>query len=194
VPPKQSPVWFILLALTGCARPSDAGPSPATMTGPSANHRASPAVITELEPRPASAPATEPPKTPKSSGFQPATRSDGGCTVRVRALLGAEEYRGGGPMTPALEASLAADPDYARMYASESHGDHHIQCHYEVVLAGRPGERFRWREVHSNTLRDLGVEVCETDIAEVAQRILDSTQQCTDLAAKAYWGDVLEPW
>jgi hypothetical protein len=63
-----------------------------------------------------------------------------------------------------------------------------------VWIADRPGERFRWREVHGNTLRDLGVEVCKVDLAEVAQRILDSTQQCRDLAAKAYWGYELERW
>lgn len=184
---SNPPLWIALLALTGCAHTSNTGP---------AQDQASPAVITELEPSPAPEPEPEPLAlaNPSPAEFQPATRTEGRCTVTVRALLEAEHYRGGGPMTPALAASLAADPDYARMYESESHGDHHIQCHYEVALADRPGERFRWREVHNNTLRDLDIEVCRADIAAVAQHILDATQQCTDLDAKAYWGHALEPW
>ena len=126
--------------------------------------------------------------------FEPATRGEGDCVVTVSAVLEAAEYRGAGPMTPALEASLSGDPEFARMYASESHGDHHIQCWYEVRLASKPDQRFRWREVHGNTLRELTTQVCNAKIGELAETIVRDTEQCRDLDAKAYWGSVLEPF
>lgn len=138
-------------------------------------------------------PQREPETAPEASAFEPATRGQGSCMVSVVALLEAEAYRGGGPMTPALEASLAADPDYARMYNAESHGDHHIQCHYEVSLAHLPGKRWRWREVRNNTLRKLSPEICKSLAVEVADDIIQTTKNCTNLDAGAYWGYVLEP-
>jgi hypothetical protein len=122
----------------------------------------------------------------------PATPGRGTCTVNVVALLEAEEYRGAGPTTPALEASLAADPDSAANWESEDHGDHHIQCRYAVELAHLPGKRFSWLVVHSNTMRDLTAETCNGREAEVAADIVRITKGCTDLDAGAYWGYVLE--
>jgi hypothetical protein len=122
--------------------------------------------------------------------FISATRGRGACKVTVSALLEAVEYRGGGPITPALAASLDADPDFARMYNRESHGDHHIQCHYRVELDGR---QYRWREWFSNTTREQTPEACKGLAAKVAEDIIRTTKNCTDLAAGAYWGHVLEP-
>jgi hypothetical protein len=110
--------------------------------------------------------------------------------VTVSAQLEAVEYRGGGPLTPALAASLDADPDFARMYASESHGDHHVQCQYRVELGGRS---YRWREWFSNTLRDRTPKDCNGLAAKVAEDIIRTTKNCTNLTAGAYWGYVLEP-
>ncbi|HLT35785.1 MAG TPA: hypothetical protein VK034_05855, partial [Enhygromyxa sp.] len=125
--------------------------------------------------------------------FSPATRGSGDCQVTVSALLEATEYRGPGPMTPALATSLDADPDFARMYNSESHGDHHVQCHYQVELAHEPGKHFRWRSWFTNTLRDRTPKACNGMAAEIAEDIIRTTKQCTDLAAGAYWGHTLEP-
>lgn len=138
-----------------------------------------------------------PDHTPDDPGepeqFSPATRGSKDCEVTVSALLEATEYRGPGPMTPVLAAKLDADPDFARMYNSESHGDHHVQCHYQVELGHRPGEHFRWRSWFTNTLRDRTTKACNGMAAEIAEDIIRTTKQCTDLAAGAYWGHTLEP-
>lgn len=125
--------------------------------------------------------------------FEAASFDSGSCVVRVVGLLEAEEYRGPGPITPAIEASLNADPEFARMYQAESHGDHHIQCHYAVELEHEPGKRYRWREVVNNTLRDHTAKICNSMAAEVAEDIARTTKDCTDLDAGAYYGFVLEP-
>jgi hypothetical protein len=186
----RSLLWlslWLVPAACACVRHGGTGPEPQAS-------QSQPAAIVETEPvdaEPPPQPDPEPP--PEPSAFEPATRGQGKCIVTVVALLEAEEYRGGGPMTPALEASMAADPDFARMYNSESHGDHHIQCHYEVALARLPGKRWRWREVRSNTFRDLSPEICKTLAVEVADDIIRTTKNCKDLDAGAYWGYVLEP-
>lgn len=167
--------------LCACVRHGDATPEP----------QGELSLLVEVEPQPE--PEPKPERPTEASRFEPATRGENRCIVTVVALLEAEEYRGGGPMTPALEASMAADPDFARMYNSESHGDHHIQCHYEVSLAHLPGKRWRWREVESNTLRELSPEICNSLAVEVADDIIRTTKNCTDLDAGAYWGYVLEP-
>lgn len=134
-----------------------------------------------------------PPKPAEPATFTPATRGSGNCKVTVSALLEAEEYRGPGPLTPSVAASLDADPEYARLYDSESHGDHHIQCVFQVELAHEPGKHYRWLEFFSNTLREATPQVCNGMAAEVADDILRTTKDCSDLAAGAYWGHVLEP-
>jgi hypothetical protein len=189
----RSPFWLAPW-LCACVRHGDASPE---LEADPERPEADSAVIVEdermdAEPPPQPEPVVAEPE-PETSAFEPATRGKGSCIVTVVALLEAEEYRGGGPMTPALEASMAADPDFARMYNSESHGDHHIQCHYEVSLAHLPGKRWRWREVKSNTLRDLGPEICNSLAVEVADDIIRTTNDCKDPDAGAYWGYVLEP-
>lgn len=151
-----------------------------------------PAVVVEGEPA-AGAEALAPAPDPEHLVFERTTRGELGCVVTIAALLDAEEYRGAGPMTPALEASFAADPEFARMWDAESHGDHHIQCHYEIRLGGAPLDRYRWRVVHSNTLRNHTTEVCKRELGAVAEDIILTTAQCTDFAAGAYYGYVLEP-
>jgi hypothetical protein len=183
----RSPLWLSLW-LFACVRHGDASPEPAL---PAKMHT-EPALIVEAE-REDAEPKAEPEPAPEPSVFEPATRGKGRCIVTIVALLEAEEYRGGGPMTPSLEASMAADPEFARMYNAESHGDHHIQCHYEVSLAHLPGKRWRWREVRSNTLRDLSPEICNSLAVEVADDIIQTTKSCKNLDAGAYWGYVLEP-
>lgn len=133
------------------------------------------------------------PAEPEPLVFEQTTRGSGACVVTLVALLEAENYRGAGPITPALEATMAADPDFARMWESESHGDHHIQCHYEVRLGSRPQQRYRWRVVHNNTLRDRTPEICKRELGQIAEDIIRTTEQCTQLAAGAYYGYVLEP-
>lgn len=183
----RSPLWLSLW-LCACVRHGDASPEPQPELEPAliveAEHR-------DAEPTPEAEPAPEP--VPEPSSFEPATRGTGSCVVTIVAVLEAEEYRGGGPMTPALEASMTADPDFARMYNAESHGDHHIQCHYEVSLAHLPGKRWRWREVENNTLRDLSPKICNSLAVEVADDIIRTTKNCSDFNAGAYWGYVLEP-
>ena len=171
-----------------CAPVSDADPR--TEPEPAAVEP----VVVEREPdkqEPEPTPEPEPNQIP--TAFEPATRGAGKCIVSVVALLEAQEYRGPGPMTPALEASLAADPDHAKYWQSESHGDHHIQCHYAVELSTLPGKRFSWRVVINNTLRDHTPETCNGRAVEVADDIVSTTKSCTDLNAGAYWGYVLEP-
>lgn len=148
---------------------------------------AEPKLIVEASPAPEAEPIIEP------SGFTPATAGKGDCKVTVSELLEAEEYRGPGPITPAVQASLDADPDYARMYQSESHGDHHIQCVYRVELAHMPGKQFRWRSVVGNTMREATPEICKGMAGEVAEDVIRTTEDCVDLGAGAYWGYVLEP-
>ena len=178
---------FALVIATGC-RGRDEIDSPSPPPTPP------PTVAPELEPGAVEAEVTKPaePRVDADEAI-PLTRGSGACEVTIRALLEAEEYRGGGPMTPALEASLSSDPDFARMYEAESHGDHHIQCLYQVELAHEPGKRYRWRHVVSNTLREFGPEICAGLAAEVADDIIRTTRDCSDYAAGAYWGDVLEP-
>jgi hypothetical protein len=177
---------FLLLA---CARAGDGTPEPEPEPEPASE----PAIVEREPPQtPEPEPAPEPEPEP-APAFEPATRGKGKCIVSVVALLEAEEYRGPGPMTPALEASLSADPDYAKYWQAESHGDHHIQCHYAVELSSQPGKRFSWRIVISNTLRDHTPETCNGRAAEVADDIVQTTKSCTDLDAGAYWGYVLEP-
>jgi hypothetical protein len=184
--------WILLVSagLSACARGGEGGPTP----------QAQPAsVVVEEEPAPEPPARVEPDESGGQSEdepepvFEPATRGQGNCEVTVSALLEAEEYRGSGPMTPALEAALAANPDHARMHRAESHGDHHIQCHYEIRLGHRPADRFSWREVHNNTLRDKTPALCLELAEEVAEHVIESTKQCTDFDAGAYWGYVLEP-
>jgi hypothetical protein len=178
------------LALASLALGSCVAASPE----PELDTPAAPSVIVEAPPEPAE--PAEPPAPadpPVPEAFKPATAGTGNCKVTVSALLEAEEYRGPGPLTPAVAASLAADPDYARNYNSESHGDHHIQCVYQVELAHEPGKHYRWLTWFSNTLRDATPESCKGMAAEVAEDILRSTKDCSDLAAGAYWGYVLEP-
>ncbi len=124
--------------------------------------------------------------------FSPATRGTGRCVVTVSALLEAQEYRGPGPITPDLEASLDSNPEFARTYQRLSHGDHHIQCVYQVELAHEPGKRYRWRTYFTNTAREATPKACNGMAAEVADDIVQTTKECTDLAAGAYWGFVLE--
>jgi hypothetical protein len=188
---------WLSLWLCACVRHGDASPDPQSQPAVQAD----PVSRAELQragdevEREGAEPEPEPtPEAPaETSVFEPATRGEGSCRVTVVALLEAAEYRGGGPITPALEASLSADPDYARMYNSHSHGDHHIQCHYEVSLAHLPGKRWRWRVVRSNTLRKLSPEICKSLAIEVADDIIQTTKSCTSLDAGAYWGYVLEP-
>lgn len=165
------------------------------------------APLSEVEPQAAPGPAivvepptTEPrepppaePEPPPEPAFEPVTRGSGTCIVTITGVIEAQEYRGAGPITPALEASLSADPEFARMYNSHSHGDHHIQCHYAVRLAHLPDKQFRWRDVHNNLTRELTVDVCTRKLTEVADDIIQTTKQCTDFAAGGYWGYVLEP-
>ena len=152
-----------------------------------------PALVVEADldaPPTVAEPVAEPPP-----GFVPLTRGQDSCEVQIVAILEAEEYRGPGPLTPSVAASLDADPDYAQFYNSASHGDHHIQCHYEVRLGHLPDARFRWRTVHGNTLREHTPALCEApeQVAAAAEDIIDTTKQCTDFDAGAYWGYVLEP-
>lgn len=182
---------WVLGVVLACARAGEDAPQPQPQPSPEP-------VVVEAEPKPE--PEAEPeakpspgPEPKPAVAFEPATRGEGTCIVSVVALLEAEEYRGPGPMTPALEASLAADPDSADHWRSESHGDHHIQCHYAVELAHLPGKRFKWRLVLSNTLREHTPETCNGRAAEVADDIVRTTQGCKDLDAGAYWGYVLEP-
>ncbi len=149
-----------------------------------------PATAPEPPAEPAPAPAQ--PAEPELV-FTPATRSSGNCELTVSALLEAQEYRGPGPITPSLAAKLDADPEFARMYNSESHGDHHIQCVFQVELAHQPNQHYRWRKSFTNTLREATPETCKGMAAEVAEDILHTTKACTELEAGAYWGYVLEP-
>jgi hypothetical protein len=175
--------------LLACARVGDGDPQPQPESDPLPP---GPALIEQEPAEPESGPEPEPAPEP-ATGFEPATRGSGACIVSVVALLEAEEYRGAGPITPALEASLAANPDSADRWESESHGDHHIQCHYAVELKHLPGKRFSWRLVLGNTSRDHTPETCKGRAAEVADDIVSTTERCTDLDAGAYWGHVLEP-
>lgn len=134
------------------------------------------------------APSSDPPRE-----FVPVTRGAGSCKVTLVALLEAEEYRGAGPMTPFLEAAMNADPDFARSWESEGYGDHHIQCHYEVRIESQPQQRYRWRVVYGNTLREHTPEICKTELAAVAKDIVETTQNCTQPSAGAYWGYSLDP-
>lgn len=149
----------------------------------------------EAEPSEAQAREVQPvePAEPAEPEFVAATHGSGGCIVTVSALLEATEYRGGSPMTPALAASLDADPEFARRYNSASHGDHHIQCVYRVELAHEPGKHYRWLHWFNNLLRDAEPSKCKTLAAEVAQDIVRTTKDCTQLDAGAWWGQVLEP-
>src|SRR5262245_12525543 len=180
----RSTRYATMCLLLGCAQ---AGPSPEAEAEP----KPEPVVVEREPPEREPTPEPEPKETPLE--FEPATRGNGKCIVSVVALLEAEEYRGPGPMTPALEASLAADPDQAKYWQAESHGDHHIQCHYAVELSSLPGKRFSWRVVINNTLREHTPETCNGRAAEVADDIVSTTKGCTDLDAGAYWGYVLEP-
>jgi hypothetical protein len=149
-----------------------------------------PSEAPEQPTEPSEAPSEDP---PEPEVFTPATRGSGKCEVTVSALLEAEEYRGPGPLTPAVAASLNADPDYARRYNSESHGDHHIQCVFQVELGHLPGQPHRWMDYFNNVLRDKTTKACNGMAAEVAEDIIRTTKDCTDFAAGAYWGHVLEP-
>ena len=191
----QSRMLLTLVAVLGCTRGRETLDEPESGSGPAM------IVSPEREPDHSSAgegsqagPASgESGEADATEGFTAATRGSGTCRVTVSALLEAAEYRGAGPMTPALEASLSANPDYARMYESESHGDHHIQCIYQVELAHEPGKHYRWRHVIGNTLRDYTAETCDGLAAEVAEDVIRTTKDCSDLDAGAYWGCVLEP-
>jgi hypothetical protein len=189
----RSSMHGVVILVLGCARVGDGAPEP---------EPESPAepVQVEREPTPDEAESPEPespeaeaPAPDPTVGFVPATRGSGTCIVSVVGLLEAQEYRGPGPITPALEASLSADPDFARHWQSHSHGDRHIQCHYLVELAHLPGKRFSWRIVINNLLREYTAETCDGRAAEVADDIVSTTKNCTDLDAGAYWGYVLEP-
>jgi hypothetical protein len=173
-----------------CARVGEVAPESQTQPEPAPGPIEQEPIEREVSPEPKPEPEPEP---EPAKEFEPATRGKKRCIVSVVALLEAEEYRGPGPMTPALEASLAADPDFARNWQSESHGDHHIQCLYAVELAHRPGKRFAWRVVHGNTFREHTAEICNGRAVEVADDIISTTKNCTNLDAGAYWGDVLEP-
>lgn len=138
-------------------------------------------------------PAHSSPESVKVEKTWQAAASDAECVVTVYRVLESREYRGAGPMTPALEDNLSRDPELVDSYRSESHGDYHIQCHYEVGFSDRPRERFLWREVHPNTLRELDISVCAGRAAQVAEKILSTTRNCTDLDAGEYWGMRLVP-
>jgi len=173
--------------LAACSRPSDAtadAPEPAP---------AAPALAVEPDATATASATPSPAQT--DDGIAPVTRGQGSCIVSVVAVLEAEDYRGPGPLTPAVAASLDADPASARTYKRLSHGDHHIQCHYEVHLDDRPGQRFRWRVVHGNTLREHTPAICSdpAELAAVAEDIIRTTEDCTQLDAGSYWGYVLEP-
>jgi len=143
--------------------------------------------IPSAEPADASPPA-EPPAAARPA---PAvTRSANGCTVTVGRLLDAQEYRGPGPMTPALSDSLARDPDMARSFNAKSHGDQHIQCTYRVEVNGAA---YSHMHVVGNTLRDYDTGRCEQVREAVADSILSFTHDCADLHGGEYWGSTLEP-
>ena len=151
-------------------------------------------MVVERDAQPAPEPTPEPTPSPEPPvEFVPVTRGAGSCEVTLVALLEAEEYRGAGPMTPSLEATMNADPEFARAWESESHGDHHIQCHYEVRIESKPQQRYRWRVVHGNTLREHTPEVCKRELAAVAEDIIQTTKNCTQPGAGAYWGYSLDP-
>ena len=193
---RTLPLGLGIALLGGCACDHEPDPTP---TPPSPNSGAAPPVFTERADATRPAPQPDEPDdapagpAPERAEFEPATRGAGACEVTVTALLEAQEYRGPGPMTPAIEASLAADPEFARMYQASSHGDHHIQCIYRVELAHEPGKRYRWREIVNNTLQEHTAAICNGLAAEVAEDIIRTTKSCTDLDAGAYYGQVLEP-
>lgn len=186
--------WLLLACCLGCT--SATAPAPEDATAPPAVlvERGGSASAAEAGADEAAAPTEAATTTsPELEDFVPATVGNPRCEVAVVELLEAEQYRGPGPMTPALDAQFAADPDFARFYQAESHGDQHIQCHYAVELSSHPKQRFRWREVRSNTLEEHTPAVCNGLAAEVAESILETTGDCLDLDAGAYWGYVLEP-
>jgi hypothetical protein len=105
-------------------------------------------------------------------------------------LVDAAEYRGPGPMTPALSDTLAKDPKLARTYNAKSHGDHHIQCTYRVKVNGKP---YTHTHVIGNTFREYETSRCDEVRDEVAQSIISFTKECADLHAGEYWGFKLDP-
>ena len=56
-----------------------------------------------------------------------------------------------------------------------------------------PGTRYRWRTWENNLLGEHTPALCNSLAAVVAEDILRTTQDCSDLDAGAYWGHVLEP-
>lgn len=188
-------VLVLGLGLLGaCVAPSREPTSASEPSGSEGEATPTPVVVGEASERePSEMVAASEPAAASEPTFEPATAGDAGCVVTVSALLEAEAYRGGGPMTPALAASLDADPEFARRYQAESHGDRHIQCVYRVELAHEPGKHYRWLHWFNDVMHEAEPSRCNTLAPEVARDIVTTTKDCSQLDAGAWWGQVLEP-
>jgi len=119
-----------------------------------------------------------------------AGRTVGTCTIRLQALVGAREFRGPGPLSPALRDTLRRDPRFARSYRAKSHGDRHLRCSYVISVNG---VKYQYDYLISNTFRRHTPERCSREFDALLTHLFSVTDECRDLSRGAYYGYTFRP-
>ena len=121
---------------------------------------------------------------------------DGGpsrCDVVVGALLDANVYRGV-PRSPSRDETLRhLSPATQRAWAGRDHARAYLECRYALTMNGR---RYTYAHVLAtgfNFDAKLDTARCSAldTLRAVQQHVRETTKQCTDPHAGAYWGDDL---
>jgi len=109
------------------------------------------------------------------------------CRLEVVKVL--EATIGRGP--PYLTRILERDPAHAEPVTGESHGDHHLNCVYEILMGSH---LYRYREEFSDTFLDLKEDYCGRPLVrkKVRESILQFTQGCKQPNARPALGYPLE--
>jgi hypothetical protein len=136
------------------------------------------------------------PPTPEASAPEaPPDAPDGGCAIELGAKLAANIYRGVRD-TPAQRATRDhLDPKTRAEWDAHDHGVTYLLCKYAVRMNGRS---YTYEHVagHNVTQRaPLDLAQCDAAAtrAAVTKAIHESTHECSDPHAGAYWGFDLVP-
>ena len=122
--------------------------------------------------------------------------ADAGCTMTVGALLAANIYAGvrGSPSRTASRDRL--DPPTRARWDGRDHGVTYLLCKYAVRMNGRA---FTYEHVAAQNIisqsTPLDTATCSAAATrkQVAEQVRESTNECADPHAGAYWGFDLVP-
>lgn len=117
------------------------------------------------------------------------------CFVELTSLLSADIFRGV-RRSPSRDAARARLSSKTRgEWEGRDHALTYLQCRYAVRLNGKPYTYEHVAGQGFGSRRDLDTKTCDTPMEKdkVAKQIVDTTKQCKEPHAGAYWGfDLVE--